>query len=253
MLIFAFQAYAFGCYASRNGGLRQNAKKLYLALWLTALLTAVVFGVYTSTYGAATYSVIASPDWSIHDQLKQIYAVGYGFSPPQKAVLKKGTRLDMRMVLKNDLPGVSPYFTRFCFDENDFKRGQSTVLPAWSSPACTNSSDSGALQIGRVPVDVSFYFTVCGDSSISNEGAYRISIASTAAKSGSNCVIPTNKTEDMVRASRERIDYPPMPKDLDVATTSWLNGMANWLPVILWFLVPFLIPLLIVLVWERDK
>ncbi len=163
-----------------------------MMLVISVIVALAILGVLTGIIGGLQIGIASSPDQAIHDQLKTIATSGYGYSVPTKAVIKKGTRLDIKSVIKNDQPALSAAKVVFCVDSTSLGITPTSDLP--SAAGCTPASGSAALggstTMGPASKDIAFNFIVCGDANL-NQGVYLISIAADPKTAGTNCVIPT--------------------------------------------------------------
>ena len=170
-----------------------------MMLVISVIVALAILGVLTGILGGLQIGVTSAPDQAMHDQLKQIVSSGYGYSVPQKVTLKKGTTLDLRSVVKNDLPEINPGVpsaadanVKFCVNTAPGAI-PTTVLPGGVSCGASLVFGTGGsvVKLGPAVQDVSFYFVICGDSGVSNKGAYRIWIDGTS-KGAGGCVVPTS-------------------------------------------------------------
>ncbi len=157
-----------------------------MMLVISVIVALAILNVLMGIISGVQLNVQNSVDQQMHDAVKKIADDGYGFSTPQKGVLKKGVRLTSRSILKNDLPELDPDTVRFCVDRNELPN---PVLPA--TGACSTSAKSGATDIGPAGQDTAFAFVVCGDANLNPRGGFKISLAVTPQTASRNCVVPT--------------------------------------------------------------
>ena len=163
-----------------------------MMLVISVIVALAILNVLMGIINGVQLDVANSPDTLMHGQLKQIVSDGYGFTTPQKVTLKRGTRLDIRSIAKTDIPEVNPgnpspadANAKFCVDTTEITNA---LLPGGSK--CTTTAISqGSTSLGPAVVDVSFYFSVCGDSNIGSKGGYRIWIGGTTQSAG-KCQTP---------------------------------------------------------------
>lgn len=163
-----------------------------MMLVISVIVALAILGVLTGIIGNLQFGASSSPQEAMHDQIKNIATAGYGYSEPVKILIKKGTKIDSRAILKNDLPQLNADKVRFCIDSS-IPSGSSTgsLLPLDVTTACTTSSCvSGAKIIGPATQDVSAYFVACGNTNIGDRGAFRIGIATNAKAASTVCTIP---------------------------------------------------------------
>lgn len=162
-----------------------------MMLVISVIVALAILNVLMGIIQGVNVNVQNSVDQQMHDALKQVAKDGYGFSTPQKGVLKKGVRLNSRSILKNDLPELDPNAVRFCIDRSSTGGFSTNILPATPSSSCTTTINSGATDIGPVEQDTAFSLVVCGDSNVGTRGGYRISLAISPQGASANCKIPT--------------------------------------------------------------
>jgi len=173
-----------------------------MMLVISVIVALAILGVLTGILGQISFGT-DTPDKLMHDKLKDIVPAGYGQSVPMKATLKRSTRLDLRQVIKSDMPELDPGTIapvggpvgtpniRFCLG---------TGIPAAQLPnllTCqpptgaggTRALSGGSNSLGPATTDVSFFFAVCADSNLGQRGIYRIQIAGTQQEAGAGCVV----------------------------------------------------------------
>lgn len=152
-----------------------------VALAILNVLMGIIQGVQVNVQGTAQDMM--------HDELKKLAGDGYGYSTPQKAILKKGTRLNSRAVLKSDLPQLNAKYIRFCVDRQEIPEA---ILPPSAAGSCTQSAQSGSEDLGPVTQDTAFVFVICGDANFGAQGAFKISVAVNPTTASKKCIIPTS-------------------------------------------------------------
>ena len=163
-----------------------------MMLVISVIVALAILNVLMGIIQGVQVNIIGTPDDAMHDALREIVKEGFGYSPPLKATLKKATRLDMRSVVKNDLPELDPTGNdaniRFCVNTDEIP---SEILPG-AQKCSGNSVSQGSTSLGPSVQDVAFYFVACGNGDVGRRGGYRIWIGGTAQSAG-NCAPPTQQ------------------------------------------------------------
>jgi len=159
-----------------------------MMLVISVIVALAILNVLMGVISSVQVNVQGNAQDTMHDTLKELAKNGNGYSVPNKVILKKGTRLDSRSLLKTDMPEIDASMVRFCVTRTEIAE---VVLPPSAASSCSTSAASGSLDLGPVAQDTAMYYVICGDVNFGARGAFHVSIASSPTSASKNCVIPT--------------------------------------------------------------
>lgn len=174
-----------------------------MMLVISVIVALAILGVLTGILGGIRTPFGGDPSEKIFTELKKIASSGYGQSLPQQIQIPKGTKLDMRTVLKEQLPGIYPDTVgatqgniRFCLSTGlgagttaVLANGQACTINNGAFGAAPGAANGGTTSFPVTTKDVSVFFVVCADAQKGDRGAYRIQFAGTEDKATTDCVI----------------------------------------------------------------
>lgn len=190
-----------------------------MMLVVSVIIALAILSLLAALIAELQAGVTTAPDQAMHDALKPIVSSGFGSSSPQKTVLWKGASLDMRQVVKNDLPELNPGIpaaaeanARFCVLSHTFL-GELVGGAPCSATFSTNGRSAvygGTTRLGPQTASIAFYFVACGDSTAGSRGEYMITIAGTAAEAGRNCYLAAVRNAEPPPQQPDFIPLPPL-------------------------------------------
>ncbi|GEM_PF-1125362 len=165
-----------------------------MMLVIAVIVALAILGVLVSIIGGVSSNEDNSVESQMRISLKQVSASEYGFSEPQKGVVKLGARLSSKGVVGADLPGINPDIVRFCISRDTESGFEDAAVPATPGTPCDLTTGSGATEVGPTGKQTAFWFVVCGDANAGTRGGYKISVSGTAQGASQGCIIPVADT-----------------------------------------------------------